>query len=167
MILERKKHLVAKTEQAIEKVSAIIGAIQGSEVCCKEHKGHIRGLYREWQDFVEAAVSFGMLLPLERERPTAPIKYWKTGMMPTIKIVEDVRTKPTAKADKKPVQGDGSCLKPRFNHAISAPIDNNKVKEINRLAPLGKSRLGLIGKIEDMGGYDQEAKLERLRMMRR
>lgn len=62
-------------------------------------------------------------------------------------------------------QGNGSVLAPKFNHGISKPEDTKP--EIYRTERVRTSKLPIIGKLEDIGAYDQEAKLERLRMMKR
>ena len=148
MIIERPKHLFSKTEDAIAKISAILGAIQGMEVNYVSHKHMIEGLYKDWRDFVLKAIEFKMIIPIERVKSSVAMNYLKTGMKPTVVLVADPRAKTS-----KPKQGDGSCLKPKFNISIY-PTDNNKRKEINRLAPLGKSKLPIIGRAEDAGLYE-------------
>lgn len=164
MIIERTKHLVPKTEAAIEKVKAILDSIDDSYVTCSKHNKAVKLHYKNWQDFAEKAVSFGMLLPLDREWPTAPIQYYKTGLMPKIKVVDDVRDKPKLREKVKPKLGDGSVLKPNFNHQISVTPEK---PEIYRPERVRASKLPVIARLEDMGAFDVEAKPERLRSMQR
>jgi hypothetical protein len=61
--------------------------------------------------------------------------------------------------------GDGSVLKPKFNHGISKS-DTSRL-EIHRCEALRQSRLPTINRLEDIGAFDVESKLERLQGMKR
>lgn len=61
--------------------------------------------------------------------------------------------------------GDGSVLKPMFNHHISKP-DTSK-PEIYRVEPLRGSRMPIINDLEDARAFDTEYQLERLRSKQR
>lgn len=61
-------------------------------------------------------------------------------------------------------QGNGSVLAPKFNHAISKPEDK---PEIYRTERVRSSKLPIIGKLEDIGAFDAEYQLERLRNKQR
>ena len=61
--------------------------------------------------------------------------------------------------------GDGTVLKPKFNHHISKP-DTNKL-QIYRTEKYSKSKLGTIARLEDAKAFDTEYQLERLRSKQR
>ena len=158
LVLERPKRLFKKTEDTIEKIKLILDSIDGQEVNLINHKAKIKGVYKNWREFIEKAVVFNMLLPLDRIESTNALQYWKTGKVPTVKLVADKRTK------VKPRQGDGSVLAPRFNHGISKPEDSKP--EIYRTEQARASKLPVIGRNEDERAYDTNYQLERLEQIR-
>lgn len=159
LILERPKHLFKKTEDTIAKIAAILSEIEGKEVNSIAHKDKVKSVYKNWREFIEKAVEFNMLLPLDRIESTNALQYWKTGKVPTVKLVADKRTK------VKPKQGNGSVLAPRFNHGISKPEDSKP--EIYRTERARTSKLPIIGRLEDARAFDTEYQLERLRSKQR
>jgi hypothetical protein len=151
MIIYRSNQQMHNSVDAAERVKRVLDLIEGNEVKITEHLSAALTEYTRFQRFIENAVGLGMLLVVEKKSGCRGGLYYKTNIYPTF-----VEIPPTKRKPNKPKQGDGSVLKPKFNISIY-PTDNNKRKEINRLAPLGKSKLPIIGRAEDAGLYDVPA----------
>ena len=156
MIIYRSNQQMHNSVDAAERVKRVLDLIEGNEVKITDHLNAALTEYTRFQRFIENAVSLGMLLVVEKKTGCRGGLYYKTNIYPT--FVEIATPK------RKSKQGDGTVLKPKFNHAIAPKKEPSA--EIYRKESFGKSKLGIIGKLEDSGAYNVEEKLERLRRWR-
>lgn len=166
LIYTLSRNANATSERCAERVKAIIDsyAEETIESAGKAKWFVVKHSWR-WDDFILMALKYGMLIQIKKGGgKNNPSIFMKTHNYPTFKVEERPKTKKEYQP-RKPKLGDGSVLKPNFNHAISKP-DDSKL-EIYRTQRPKTSKLPIIGKLEDIGAYDVQSKLERLRMMQR
>ena len=153
MIIYRPAHTIATTKEAIARVQRVLDSIQGDELNSKTHAQNVKAEYANFSLFVRAALEFGMLLQVQKRGHGTNISIFYKTKIPC-EIVEIKRKNPP----RKKKQGDGSVLKPMFNHAIAKPETTTRRFE--------KSRLDIMGKLEDIGAYNVEYKMQRLSELR-
>jgi hypothetical protein len=99
--------------------------------------------------FLRTATMYGMLREVEAPEPY----FTNTG------VWLKTRVTPTLEVTGQSTRCNGSLMKPKFNHTIEPPVTPRP----ERREP---SKLSLIGRIEDRGGYDAHRQIERLRELR-
>ena len=166
----------AALEKQAKQVQGIIDTFEGEEVALKHGVAKFfssTGI--QWQSFVRMAQEFGMLLSAGNRKKLSGLSiFMKTNSFPTFQIKQKpVKAIASIEAPKLPAkrkatggtkkQGDGSAMKPRFNHAITKSVEPSHLAPRDRS---GKGKLSLMGQIEDLAGYDVQSKLERLRELR-
>lgn len=117
-------------------------------------------------DFILMALKYGMAIQTHNgsNNPKDLSAYVKTHNYPTFKVEDKpASTEKKVYKPRKPKQGDGSVLAPRFNHGISKPEDK---PEIYRTERVRSSKLPIIGRNEDERAYDTNYQLERLEQIR-
>lgn len=144
---------VTKAKKAIENCAAVLKRIEGDLINGQDVP--FKPEFSCFRLFLRTGILYGMLREVEAptKRITTTGVWLKTRVPPQIEVT-GTSTRP---------KGDGSNLKPRFNHAIAPPIQRHTMSRVERSGP---SRLSLIGRIEDAGGYDAEYQLAKLRIMR-
>ena len=152
MIIYRPAHTIETTKEAIARVQRVLDSIQGDELNSKIHAKNVKAEYANFSLFVRAALEFGMLLQVQKRGQRTNISLFYKTKIPC-EIVEIKRKNPPRKK-----QGDGSVLKPMFNHAIAKPETTTRRFE--------KSRLDIMGKLEDIGAYNVKDKMQRLSELR-
>lgn len=122
----------------------------------------------DWRfhDFILMALKYGMVIQTHKgnKNPKDLSTYVKTHNYPSFKVEEKPAAAPKkVYAKRKPVLGNGSVLKPMFNH----PICKTPIKpEVFRPERLRNSKLPIIGRLEDARAFDTQYQLERLRELR-
>ena len=153
MIIYRPAHTIATTKEAIARVQRVLDSIDGDELNSKIHAQNVKAEYANFSLFVRAALEFAILLQVQKPGQGTNISIFYKTKIPC-EIVEIKRKNPP----RKKKQGDGSVLKPMFNHAIAKPETTRRFE---------KSRLDIMGKLEDIGAYNVKDKMQRLSELRR
>lgn len=172
MIFNKPSHIITNALKSVAKIKAVLDIIEGNEVDSKRHTVAALTQYSEFRTFSSLAVSYGMLICVNPRLGGfgEPTLFFKTNLDPVFidttskKEVKPVKPKGRPTQSEK-TQGNGSVVKPKFNYPIAKKGEPNE--EIYRKESYGKSKLSLMAKIDDIGGYDQESRLERLRDIRR
>ncbi|QKJ67455.1 hypothetical protein HQN60_12485 [Deefgea piscis] len=114
-------------------------------------KRHVWRKTGEFPEFIAPEISESKRLQLENQGRGRGAKRTKPDTDSQRQVATYSSAKQRANAAKSSVkQGDGSVLKPKFNHAISPANEPKTYVYYDRYQP---SRLGIMNEIEDKGGY--------------
>jgi len=140
---------VTKAKKAIDNCAAVLARIDGDLI--NGQAVPFEPEFSCFRLFLRTGLMYGMLREVEAptKRITTTGVWLKTRIPPQIEVT-GVSTRQ---------KGDCSNLKPRSE----PPIQRHTMARVERSNP---SRLSLIGRIEDAGGYDAEYQLAKLKMMR-
>jgi len=160
MIIAIQVQGVARAKAAIQQCKNVLSRISGEFIQGQENIAAPD--FNEFRLFMRTALKYGMLREVEAPKAYDPTSgVWiKTRVEPELDIQGQSKRKPTGGTKQ---QGDGSMLSPKFNHSIAPPVKPHNMVRVDRT---GASRLALIAKIEDAGGYDTDYQLDKLRTLR-
>lgn len=170
MIIEVQARSAYHSIKALERVTAILDEIRGDTFSIGTASGIVLRSKMPWGNFTALTRKLGLVEIVEESVGKKSAVYRKTGIVPQIVAIKsESKPKPVKEkvvkeaVPKKPKQGDGSVSKPRFNHSIAPPIPRSELKNRDTF---GDTRLKLMGRIDDCGGYDTRSKLERIEELR-
>jgi len=170
MIIEVQARSAHHSIKALARVTKILGEIRGDTFSINTASGIVLQSKMPWWTFTALTRKFGLVEVAEESAGTKSAVYRKTGIVAEIVTIKNeqkpkpVKEKVVKEAKpKNPARGDGSVLNPQFNHSIAPPIPRNDLKHRDTF---GVTRLKIMAKIDDCGGYDYQSKLGRLEELR-